>query len=53
MSGTASGSQSSLTNTQGGHCNSGMKMKIYVCESSSDPKCPNGNSGMLHVSHFT
>nr|XP_058949597.1 ephrin-B2-like isoform X1 [Pocillopora verrucosa] len=41
---TASGSQSSLTNTQGGHCNSGMKMKIYVCESSSDPKCPNGNS---------
>lgn len=41
---TASGSQSSLTNAQGGRCNSGMKMKIYVCKSSSDKKCPKGNN---------
>lgn len=40
---TASGLFSSLTNTQGGYCNQGMKMKMYVCKGSSDPNCLDGN----------
>ncbi|XP_020612780.1 ephrin-B2-like isoform X3 [Orbicella faveolata] len=40
---TASGLLSSLTNTQGGYCNQGMKLKMYVCNGSSDPNCPEGN----------
>lgn len=40
---TASGLLSSLTNTQGGYCKQGMKMKIYVCNGSADPNCLEGN----------
>jgi len=42
---TASGLLSSLTDTQGGYCNQGMKLKMYVCDGSSDPNCLEGNNG--------
>jgi len=47
---TASGLGNSLTSLGGGRCKEGhMKMKVYVCKENNDPKCREGNKGVLFL----
>ena len=47
---TADGTENSLGNLVGGRCGDGkMKMKIYVCNGTNDPRCKKGNNGKLNI----